>query len=109
VRPNRIAILIVGIVLSLAGSFAFGYFLERLDNTVRGTQGVMKLVGAMPLVAVPYIHTPAEISKKSRFKWQLWAAIGLLVVACPVLIHFFYMPLDVLIYVAQRKLGLLLL
>ncbi len=105
IRPNRVAIFVVGILLSIVAGIALGYLLERLDKTVRGAQGVMDLVGVMPLATVPYIMTPQERQKKHQVKWKLLAVIGVVIVVVPLLVHIFYMPLDVLYYVAGRRMG----
>ncbi|MES9980316.1 MAG: lipopolysaccharide biosynthesis protein, partial [Candidatus Thiodiazotropha sp. 6PLUC5] len=55
-KPNRIAILFLGFVFSIAGGFGNVFIRESLDQTVYGSKGVMAITQAPPLVVIPYIE-----------------------------------------------------
>lgn len=55
IAPNRPGILSLGLAISLLGSFILASFLEYLDPTVRGVEGVKSALKAPPLGVVPYI------------------------------------------------------
>lgn len=55
-RPNRPGILLLGAVLSMVSGLGFAAASEYLDQSVRGSRGVSQLLGAPPIVAIPYIN-----------------------------------------------------
>jgi uncharacterized protein involved in exopolysaccharide biosynthesis len=105
VSPNRKLIFIAGLVLSLALTFGVLWFLERMDTTIRGRGDLFDLTGIPPLALVPHIGTLAEARADRRRTW-LAAGIGAATIcAAVILIHFFYMPLDVLWFNFARRMG----
>lgn len=64
--PNRFAVL----VLTLAIAFALGAGIvataERSDQTVRNVQDVVAYLEMPPLVAIPYVETRKDLTKRSR-------------------------------------------
>lgn len=106
VSPNRIAILILGIIFSLVAGAATAGALEMLDETVKGPNELVELLGITPLGTIPYL-TIAEEEKKVSSKQKLTgAALAAAILMAMVLVHNFYKPLDVLWFVVLRKLGL---
>lgn len=106
VSPNRKVIFIAGIVLSLGLTFGVLWLLERMDTTIRGRGDLFDLTGIPPLALVPHIGTVAESMAARR---RMWVAAGTSVAGvcvAVVLIHFFYMPLDVLWFYLARRMGL---
>jgi uncharacterized protein involved in exopolysaccharide biosynthesis len=53
--PNRIRILLVGVVLSMISGLGFASVAEYLDQSVRGARRVSQLLGAPPIVSIPYL------------------------------------------------------
>lgn len=94
-KPNRIAILLLGAVFSLAGGVAVIILLEKLDDSVYDAQGIAKATGLSPLAAIPLLLT-AEQNRRRRRRRLLVAGVvlGLAIVAIAAL-HFFIVPLDV--------------
>jgi polysaccharide biosynthesis transport protein len=105
VSPNRPLIVAIGFVLSLGLTFGVLRLLETMDSTIRGRQDLVNLTGIAPLALVPHIGTLAEFRAATRRRWL--AAGGSVATVCVavVLIHFFYMPLDVLWFAFARRLG----
>ena len=105
VSPNRKLIFMAGFVLSFLLTFGVLWLLEKRDTTIRGRSDLFDLTGVPPLALVPHIGTLAETRAARR---RMWVAAGTSVAACcvaVVLIHFFYMPLDVLWFNLARRLG----
>lgn len=104
VKPNRLAIAVLGLLFSIAGGVGTGLMLENLDQRVRGFQGVHEL--DIPLLgSVPYIETVRERVRHRRLLISLgFGAVAILSMAL-VLIHLLYMPLDVLWFSLARRLG----
>jgi hypothetical protein len=93
-------------VFSFAGGVGTVAVSETTDSTVRGARGVTALVSVPPLAAIPRIETEAD---RRRRRWRRAIAIGSVagvVGGAVALVHFFYMPLDVLWYAMQRRLGI---
>lgn len=105
VKPNRLLIIAIGFVVSLAFAAAVVWLMEKADQTIRGSQGVQKLTGMSPLAIIPHIVTDEELrARKTRWRWAS-AGIGMGIVTVLVFLHVFYMPLDVAWFVALRKFG----
>ena len=105
VRPNRAAILFLGLVLSLGGGFGFTAVTENLDRSIRSTRTLVSLVGMPPLAVIPYIKTDREeLQRKGRRKIYL-AVTAAVVVVLLLLVHFLWKPLDVIWFAGLRRLG----
>ncbi len=95
-KPNRKKIIMLGFFAGLAGAFGLAFLLETLDRRVRGVDALTALINMRPLVIIPYISTKAEIKRQKNFNKYLVLSVligaGLLLL----IIHFAYMPLDLL-------------
>jgi polysaccharide biosynthesis transport protein len=65
-KPNRLGILLLGVVFSMSSGIGFASLAEFLDRTVRGARGVAALVGAPPLVSIPYVRTEEDARRTQR-------------------------------------------
>ena len=102
--PNRPAILLLGVVLSMAGGVTSAAVLENVDHSVRNFRSLSGLLEVPLLAVIPYMETGRERRKRRRmFGLGAIIAVGMLAAAL-LLVHFFWMPLDVLWYWALRKL-----
>jgi succinoglycan biosynthesis transport protein ExoP len=54
-RPNRPAIILIGMVLGLISGIGAATVAEYMDRTIRGKRGVQRAFGAPPLATIPYI------------------------------------------------------
>lgn len=105
--PNRLAISLLGAVVSLAGGVGTVAAKEGLDGTVRGIRGVTSSIEMVPLAGIPYIETDEERRRRKLIRIAIISSILAVLAIAVALAHFLYMPLDVLWYAAQRRLGLL--
>ena len=80
IKPNRIAIVLLGFVLSFGAGVGNVLLWDAMDQRVYGSKQLTALVGAAPLVVVPYI----EIGKDRRRTW--WKRILVLTVLLTVVI-----------------------
>ncbi len=105
-KPNRLAIFFLGMVFSMAGGVGTVAVAESMSDSIKGSQGLIAVTGAPPLVVVPYIET--EDNRKSKRNLRILMVIILLglVAATAAAFHYFYYPLDVVWFIIQRKLGL---
>ncbi len=106
-KPNRKALMVLGVVFSFAGGVGTIAVSETLDDTVRGVRGVTALIEMPPLAAIPRIETQGDRRRRTRRRGML-IAVGIGVIAGTIAaVHYYYMPLDVIWYAAQRRLGLM--
>ncbi len=104
VKPKRLAILLAGFIAALGAGVGFALLLESLDQSLSTPEDLSALTGAFVLAAIPYLDTPTENKSKVRYrKIVLLSLLGVSVTAV-VLIHFFYMPLDLLMLGLSRRL-----
>ncbi len=77
VSPNRLAISIVGVLLTLALAVGVVALLETLDATVRGRKDLTLLLREAPLALVPLIGTEREArADRMRLRYALGAVRG---------------------------------
>lgn len=105
-KPNRVAIVFLGFVFSLAGGVGTLAAAESMSKVIRSPNALIAITQSPPMIVIPFIETPADRSRKRyrRVGWVLLIlAVGTIAV---VLLHYYFMPLDVAWYVLQRRLGL---
>ncbi|GAO34655.1 lipopolysaccharide biosynthesis protein [Sulfuricella sp. T08] len=102
--PNRPSILLIGMVLSLGGGFAYAGVLEGMDSSIKSSKVLAGLLNAPLLSVIPFMENSEDRSKKTKLKTSL--VIGAIVGIALILlsIHFLWQPLDVLWYMIMRKL-----
>jgi uncharacterized protein involved in exopolysaccharide biosynthesis len=106
VSPNRPAILVLGLILSLALGAGVAALLESVDATVRGRRDVVELLQAAPLAIVPRITTTSDVRAAKRRARLTVCTTAAACVMTILAVHFFYRPLDVLWFAAIRHLGM---
>jgi succinoglycan biosynthesis transport protein ExoP len=95
ISPNRMLIVIVGMLLSLAMGVGAVVAQESFDASVRGPADIRQLLQVPALASIPVIITQADrkrLRRISRFSWGGGVAAVLL---AAVLVHAFVRPLDV--------------
>jgi capsular polysaccharide biosynthesis protein len=66
VGPNRLAMVMIGGLLGFALGIVVVTLAELLDRSVRGEKAVAEIVGASPLVSVPYIQNEFDVKAMRR-------------------------------------------
>ena len=104
-KPNRLGILLLGMVLSVGGGIGFASLSEFFDQTVRGSKAVVALVGMPLLAAIPYIRNKEDERRAhKRILLTCTAVVGVLAIGLG-LVHAFFMPLDALWSAGLAKAG----
>ncbi|MBV6821825.1 Wzz/FepE/Etk N-terminal domain-containing protein [Pseudomonas sp. PD9R] len=103
VRPNRKKVVAMGFVLAPVGTGALVMLLEMLNQRVRGVEALTSVLGRRVLGTIPYIHTKAELARRKRLRQLLILGGVMLIAGILVLVHFFYMPLDLLVFKALAR------
>jgi uncharacterized protein involved in exopolysaccharide biosynthesis len=105
-KPNRLAIVLIGIVLGLGAGVGLTALREVSDDAVRSAELLESEMGIAVLAGVPTIVTTEDLGRNRRRQW-LWAGAvvlaALLVVAG---VHLLVMDLDVLWARLSRRLAL---
>lgn len=105
-KPNRPAIMILGLVLSMVGGLGYGAAVESLDHAVRTTGAVERIVRTAPLAVLPFVRNSEDAADaRRRRRKALWGGLGVVAVLL-LLVHALWLPLDVLWFATLRKLGL---
>lgn len=104
-RPNRMAILLLGAFLALAGGIGSGVAADNLDRTIRTADQLGRAMRVAPLTVIPYLPSEGELEALGRRRAVVGLASIGVVVVCAVVLHLAWMPLDVLWYTIWRKLG----
>lgn len=103
VKPNRPAIIILGLMLSLGGGLGFVAVAESMDSSVRGVRGATELFNAPPLSVIPYLRNSTDKARAEKRRRIATAVIAGSFVLIVLLAHFLWTPLDVLWFKGLRK------
>jgi uncharacterized protein involved in exopolysaccharide biosynthesis len=104
-RPNRLAILLLGAFLAMAGGVGAGVAADNVDRRIYTADQLRRVMRVAPLAVIPYLPTESELTALGRRR-AVFGLAGLgVVVAGAVALHLAWMPLDVLWYAIMRKLG----
>lgn len=104
VKPNRLAIAFLGLVLALSGSAGYVLLAETMDKSVRGARAVILLTGYAPLAVIPFCETDEEMAHHRRKRLAIALTAAGAVLLAVLLAHWFWIPLDVLWFKGLRKL-----
>ena len=104
-KPNRLAIMLIGLVLGIGAGVGFAALREFSDDAVRGTDRLEAETKFPVLAGIPIILSPADVSRLRRKRTALAVGVIAAVVAGVLIIHFLVMDLDVLWAIIMRKLG----
>ena len=105
VSPNRVVLVLIGLVVGVGAGVGIVILLEALNNGVYSRADLLLLTGAAPLAVISYLETKEEASKHNLKR--LYIVLGLILagIIFLFLFHLFIKPLDVTWYILFRKLG----
>lgn len=107
VKPNRIAILVLGIVLALAGGIGSVALAETVDASVHSEKAVAMILGVAPLASIPYMESQVEHDLQKQRRLMLLGGAAVLAIVVMIIFHFVIMPLDVFWFKLLRVTGAL--
>ncbi len=106
IKPNRILIALGSVIGGIGLAAGFIFLLELLNNSVRRPVELVNRLGIQPFAVVPYIPTRAEIIR-SRFRTVLSiVGVAIFVPTALYLIHYHYMPIDLIIANMAERFGI---
>lgn len=107
-KPNRPAIMVLGIVLAFAGGIGHLALREVLDKGIYGARAVQTLTRIPLLGVIPLIKTARDRRNRTRRLWLLVAGLALAAVGTLTVVHVLIIPLDVLWFKLLIRFGDLL-
>jgi len=106
VKPNRTAIVVLGFILSMMGGVGYGVASDKLDRSVQDSRRLERLIGAPTMAVIPFISTEDDQRRRARNRRLALGAIAGVVVVLVIAVHLFWMPWDVIWFMAARRLGM---
>ncbi len=105
-KPNRLAIMLIGIVLGMGAGVGLAALREFSDDAVRNGDSLTMVTQFPVLAGIPEIMTAKDVSDRRR-KRLVWAGCAVsAVVLGLVVFHFFVMDLDIFWAKLMRKLAI---
>ena len=93
-KPNRLALLFLGMMLAVGSGFSFGAVAEYMDHSVHQADELAKLSGHTVLAVIPYRETSADRDMKRRRRFVYAGSTVVMVVIGIAVMHFLFKPLD---------------
>lgn len=107
-KPNRFKIILIGLFLAIASSGGIVIALETTNKRIQGVEALTHVLGTRPLSVIPYLPSDEDnlrkMHQKQQVKQLLVAAVLVFVVFLAVL-HFVYMPIDILFIKILSRFG----
>jgi polysaccharide biosynthesis transport protein len=105
-KPNRLAIMLIGVVLGIGAGVGCAALREFSDDAIRGCDKLESETRFPVLTVIPLICSPADIMRQRRQRTTLALGAVAAAVAGIVIFHFLVMDLDVLWAKVARRLDL---
>lgn len=64
VKPNRMALLILGFVLAAGCGIGMAALVDAMDTSIRGAKDVRRLLDMPPLATIPYVENKADVRRR---------------------------------------------
>jgi succinoglycan biosynthesis transport protein ExoP len=96
VKPNRLAIMLIGLLLGIGSGVGTAALREFADQSARNPDELTQATGLPVLVSIPTIVTRGETRTKLYRKIGIYVGVVLTIGVGLTLLHFYVMDLDVL-------------
>ena len=105
-KPNRWAIVLIGLVLGIGTGVGFAALKEITDTAAYTPETLTRQTGGPVLAAIPVIVTAADAARRKRRGRIKIVAFIVLLIAVPIVFHFLVMDLDIFWAKLSRRLGI---
>jgi len=105
-KPNRLAIMLIGIVLGIGAGVGWAALREFSDDSVRNVDQLEFVTKHQVLAGIPNILTAKDIANRNRKRFAWIAGTVGVIIAALVVFHFAVMDLDILWAKLSRRLAL---
>jgi len=96
VKPNRLAILLIGLVLAAFAGLGTIVAADTLDESITGPKDIARYLGAPPLAVIPYIANSDDVKKRRQRAIAGATSAAIVLTGGALFLHFAVQPLDVL-------------
>jgi len=90
-KPNRLAILLIGVVVGVGFGAGLAAILEFSDDAIRDTRSLNMATNIPVLATIPVIDTEQKIAGRKQRRKIMFLLAGLVLILTPVVFHFFVM------------------
>ncbi len=104
-KPDRIKIILIGFFLAIGSAGGLVFLLEALNQPIRGVEALAIAIRQRPMLVIPYITIESEIASRKRLIWRTSAGLTGAILLSLILLHFVYMPLDILMMKIVARFG----
>jgi polysaccharide biosynthesis transport protein len=105
IKPNRVLILVMGVIFSIALGIAAVVGRDTLDASVRGPNDIRQILQVPALASIPVIVTVADRVRRKKIIGLSWGG-GVAIVALSLTgLHILVKPLDVIWLTLLRRFG----
>ena len=105
-KPDRIKIILGGMVISLMAGLGVGIAAESADKGIRGPNELAAVINTPPIAIIPYIETEQDKRRHSRRVMALLLFAIVAMAGATYAVHVFVRPLDVLWPLLLRRMGI---
>jgi protein tyrosine kinase modulator len=105
ISPNRLLIVVMGLLLSLGLGVGAAAAHESFDASVRGPNDIRQLLQVPALASIPVIVTTEDRARRKKIIRYSWGGTAAAVVLIAVGFHLFVRPLDVVWLSVLRRFG----
>lgn len=106
IKPNRLAIFVIGFILAGGAGIGFVAIREFVDTSARTPEALFALTGAPILAGIPKIITKKEQQQKRRNKIAVFMAVIIAICSAVAAFHFFVMDLEIFLAKLMRRLAI---
>jgi uncharacterized protein involved in exopolysaccharide biosynthesis len=89
-KPNRLAIILLGVVLATGAGLGTGSLAEYMDHSVHTADELARIAGHKVLTVIPYWETSNEVAHKRRRLWVLMGSSVAIVLLGLVALNFYH-------------------
>jgi uncharacterized protein involved in exopolysaccharide biosynthesis len=105
ISPNRVVIVVLGLLLSLGLGVGAAAAHESFDASVRGPNDIRQLLQVPALASIPVIVTTEDRARRKKMIRYSWGGSVVAVILIALTIHLFVRPLDVVWLALIRRFG----
>ena len=102
-KPNRLAIMLIGVVLGLGAGVGWASLREFTDLSIRDTETLVQATSFPVLASIPEIKTLEDLRREKKKRLSFIIAIVLCIAVGLIVFHFFVMDLNVFWAKLMRK------
>jgi len=103
--PNRLLIILLGLVLAGLGGFGSAALAENMDASIHSGNAIAAILGVPPLAAIPYLESRKEKIDRINQRRALFIGSVVTIIVALAIFNFAVMPLDVFWYKLLRIIG----